>query len=61
MAELSRFGGAQPVSPRDAGALFAISSAAAPWLVVDGGVDFSLVSDRSLSLFAGLTLSPAHL
>jgi hypothetical protein len=61
MAEVYRFAGAQPVAPRDAGVLLAVSYNLATWLVLDGGADLGLASGRSLSAFAGLTFSPAHL
>jgi len=61
MAEVYRFEGAQPVSARDAGVLLALSYNVARWLVLDGGADFGLLRERSLSIFADLTLSPAHL
>jgi hypothetical protein len=61
MAEVYRFARAEPVAPRDAGLLSAISYSAASWLVLDGGADFGLSSGRSLSVFAGLTFSPARL
>jgi hypothetical protein len=61
MVEVYRFGAAQPVSPRDGGLLVALSYTAAPWLVLDGGTDLGLVSDRALSVFIGFTVSPVHL
>lgn len=61
MAEVYRFAGAQPVAPRDAGVLLAVSYNLTSLLVLDGGADLGLASGRSLSAFAGLTFSPAHL
>jgi hypothetical protein len=61
MAEVYSFAGAQPVSSRDAGVLLAVSYSAASWLVLDAGADLGLVSERSLSVFAGITVSPARL
>jgi hypothetical protein len=60
-ADLNRFAAAQPMAPRDAGMLLAISYNVTSWLVLDGGADLGLASGRSLSAFAGFTLSPAHL
>jgi hypothetical protein len=60
MAEVYGFAGAQPVSSRDAGVLVALSYSVASWLVLDAGADLGLVSERSLSVFAGLTLSPTR-
>ena len=54
------FAGALPVSSRDAGVLLALSYSVASWLVLDAGADLGLVSERSLSVFAGLTLSPTR-
>jgi hypothetical protein len=61
MAEAYRFGGAAPVAPRDAGLLFAVSYNLTSCFVLDGGVDIGLLSDRTLSLFAGLSVSPGRL
>lgn len=61
MAEVYRFGGADPVSPRDAGLLLALSLGVASWLVFDGGVDAGLGARRSVSIFAGATVAPARL
>jgi hypothetical protein len=52
MAEVYRFAGAAPVAQRDAGILLATSYTVASWLVLDGGADRGLVSERSLSIFA---------
>jgi hypothetical protein len=61
-AEIYRFRSALPVATRDAGALFALAWQAADWLVLDGGGDLGLLPDvRSLSIFAGFTLTPARL
>ena len=61
-AEIYRFRSALPVATRDAGALFALAWQATDWLVLDGGGDLGLLPDvRSLSIFAGFTLTPARL
>ena len=61
-AEIYRFRSALPVAARDAGVLFALAWQAADWLVLDGGGDLGLLSAaRSLSVFAGFTLTPARL
>lgn len=61
MAEIYRFGSADPVAPRDSGVLAALSYQAASWLVLDGGADLGIVSGRSFSIFAGVTFSPVRL
>jgi hypothetical protein len=60
-AEIYRFWSAIPVAARDAGVLLALAWQAADWLVFDGGCDLGLLSaERSLSVFAGFTLTPVR-
>jgi hypothetical protein len=59
MVELHVLGNAAPIAPVDSGLLAALCWAARPWLVLDAGLDVSLVpSTRTVTLFAGLTLAP---
>ena len=60
-AEIYRFWSAIPVAARDAGVLLALAWQGADWLVFDGGCDLGLLSaERSLSVFAGVTLTPVR-
>lgn len=59
MGELWGMNDALPVATRDAGFLFALAWAPAPWLVFDIGGDLGLIQEvRQFSGFAGLTIIP---
>jgi hypothetical protein len=60
MAEPHVFLDASPVAPADSGVLLALSRGFGSSLVVDGGVNFGIASDREVSVFVGLTFSPVH-
>ncbi len=55
------FRSALPLAARDAGVLLALAWQPVDWLVLDGSGDLGLLSAaRSLSIFAGFTLTPAR-
>jgi hypothetical protein len=62
MLELHLITDAAPLAPLDAGVLAALSWAARGWLVFDAGLDVSFVqANRSVTLFAGVTIAPTRL
>ena len=62
MAEGYVFSNAAPIAYRDGGLLVALSETPKPWLMLDEGADAGLFpTQRSYSVFAGLTMIPAAL
>jgi hypothetical protein len=55
------FGYAEPLAPRDAGAIAAVGYALRPWLVLDAAVDVVFADQGSVAGIAGVSVAPARL
>jgi hypothetical protein len=55
------FAYAEPLAPRDGGAIVAVAFAPKPWLVIDVAVDGVAIGPRAIAGLAGLSIAPVRL
>jgi hypothetical protein len=55
------FAYAEPLAPRDGGAIAAVAFAVRPWLVIDAAIDGVAIGPHALAGLAGVSIAPVRI